>query len=710
MESEECSPVKLFNGSRLQVKSYNCLICGNRSQNETLRKPGAQGVSTFIECLKLKGFCNGYPVDSYDSWFNLEENTATIEGENSVRWHPRCYSNFTNPDALKKYMTDESDESNERETRSQKPLIDLKNCCMFCGYRKHKNDTKLKLLQYESVIDKIEKVCNGTNDNDLRRKIGGDFKNLPAYDAKYHLKCYVKYISQKSTTKTDESNVHDIAFNKLINEVGHEILEGRAIKVKTLLSRFHELLKEEDYENYEAYTTQKLKNKLLKHYGAAISFSGNINTEQYVFSSQISIYEALNTATNYKRLLKDEKLIFVDENEDVILKKAIQILSRDIDSTEGISIKPLNPSDVSLDLARTVIPVKLQTFLRDLCQLEDSDIKPLSIAQDIIFIKSKGRKKMPKHTGLAISLKSSIRSKEFITCLNKLGHSLSYDDALRIETTWASGLLEAEEGYTTIPSNITPGSFIQAAFDNGDYGQDNASQHVTNTVLYQHQNGSFTSAPTARIPCSSTNSRRRSIALLTTELESFKESNDVQIPQSYAKSLIDFNKKISQKLCASTDETVLWILLRNLSSTLAEVDVQNYQTVPGWTGFRKIVSVKVTFPTIIGNCRTVPSPPTEMDVVFNVLKNVRTMLYQLGQKHPCVTVDESIYQMVKKIQWQVPMLNDVTVRLGGFHRAKNFLGILGKRMKSSGFQEIMDESGLFGTNQIEGKYISGISI
>ena len=111
MEPEECSPVKLFTGSRLQVTSYNCLICGNRSQNETLRKPGAQGVYTFIECLKLKGFCNGYAVDSYDSWFNLEENTATIEGENSVRWHPRCYSNFTNPDALKKYMTAESDES-----------------------------------------------------------------------------------------------------------------------------------------------------------------------------------------------------------------------------------------------------------------------------------------------------------------------------------------------------------------------------------------------------------------------------------------------------------------------------------------------------------------------------------------------------------------------------------------------------------------------
>ena len=67
---------------------------------------------------------------------------------------------------------------------------------------------------------------------------------------------------------------------------------------------------------------------------------------------------------------------------------------------------------------------------------------------------------MPKHTGLAVSLKSSFMSKEFITYLNKLGHSLSCDDVLEIETTWANGLLEAERGYTTIASNITPGSHL----------------------------------------------------------------------------------------------------------------------------------------------------------------------------------------------------------------------------------------------------------
>ena len=31
----------------------------------------------------------------------------------------------------------------------------------------------------------------------------------------------------------------------------------------------------------------------------------------------------------------------------------------------------------------------------------------------------------------------------------------------------------------------------EAAFDNGDYSQENASQHVTNTVLYLYTQGSF---------------------------------------------------------------------------------------------------------------------------------------------------------------------------------------------------------------------------
>ena len=51
--------------------------------------------------------------------------------------------------------------------------------------------------------------------------------------------------------------------------------------------------------------------------------------------------------------------------------------------------------------------------------------------------------------------------------------------------------MNESEGYSTIPSNIQPNIFTQATFDNGGYDQENAFQHVADTVLYQYTQGSF---------------------------------------------------------------------------------------------------------------------------------------------------------------------------------------------------------------------------
>ena len=77
--------------------------------------------------------------------------------------------------------------------------------------------------------------------------------------------------------------------------------------------------------------------------------------------------------------------------------------------------------------------------------------------------------------------------------LNKLGHCISYDDVERINTMWATSIIENDGSFATIPTNIRPNIFTQAASDNGDYGQENKLQHVTNTVLYQYPKftGSF---------------------------------------------------------------------------------------------------------------------------------------------------------------------------------------------------------------------------
>ena len=64
--------------------------------------------------------------------------------------------------------------------------------------------------------------------------------------------------------------------------------------------------------------------------------------------------------------------------------------------------------------------------------------------------------------------------------------AVSHDTVRLIETCWAENILRSGDGYATIPSNVKYGDFVQAASDNGDYSQENSTQHVTNTVLYQY--------------------------------------------------------------------------------------------------------------------------------------------------------------------------------------------------------------------------------
>ena len=63
--------------------------------------------------------------------------------------------------------------------------------------------------------------------------------------------------------------------------------------------------------------------------------------------------------------------------------------------------------------------------------------------------------------GLRISAKNAIRSKEFIKYLNNLGHCINYDTVLRIDNSWAMGIMNEGEGYSTVPSNIQPNIYLR---------------------------------------------------------------------------------------------------------------------------------------------------------------------------------------------------------------------------------------------------------
>ena len=706
----DVSPIKIIRTRKLNIQKYTCLICGKVASKDNQRKPGEQGLSKFIYAFNVRKICNGFTKQDFSEFIDFENEIWLKEKEN-VRWHKNCYASYCSSQNLSTFQTfrnlEEGSGSSTPSTRSKTLSLDFKTKCLFCKLSKRKGDTNLIRIYSDETVDKIRTRCKEINDVELLRLVAGDFSELQALEARYHKNCYNLYLKQDTTSSSNKESIHDICFKLLIEEtIEPALTEGRALKICNVLAKYKDFLREKNYDTYESYTTQKLKHKLLTHYGSKICITSEINQGQFLYSSSINISEVFELAADYKQMLRDKELIeSSDTRTDMLLERTAELLKVDISNTKGISTQPLDPMDITDERVIEIVPESLKTFLDKLCRAcGKNNKKLLSISQDIITLFSNGRKRMPKQVGLGISLKNSLRSKEFITYLNNLGHSICYDEVLRIETRWASDILEKGDGFATLPSNLSKDFFTQAASDNGDYGQENTSQHITNTVLYQY--GNFGSANTSSK--SKIVSRKRSVLLPPTLLEEETFIKKPTCPSKFRRELFAkiFLTKQSDEFINEKMITWSWVLLRMTGNKVFDIEIANKQKVPSWTGFRKCIDLKVSSPTKIGNCRSIPASPTDINVVYTMLINVKKMLINLGQSDPCITVDESIYAIAKKIQWQVPALQDITIRLGGFHRAKNFLGIIGKRMKSSGFEVIATRFKLFKSTYIEGTFFN----
>ena len=209
-------------------------------------------------------------------------------------------------------------------------------------------------------------------------------------------------------------------------------------------------MKLENYEQYESYTAQKLRFRLSNHYGDKIRITEEVNRSIFIYSSEVRIVDMINIAQSYKQMIKDKELSETEtrKREEKILERAAVLLVEELAETDSISIDPQVPEDVGEKKMEEIVSCKLKHFLDKLCKSSSDDSskkKILSIAQDIINVSSNGRKLMPKHVALRITLKNSLQSKEFISYLNQLGHCVSYDTISRIETRWAETILSEND-------------------------------------------------------------------------------------------------------------------------------------------------------------------------------------------------------------------------------------------------------------------------
>ena len=77
------------------------------------------------------------------------------------------------------------------------------------------------------------------------------------------------------------------------------------------------------------------------------------------------------------------------------------------------------------------------------------------------------------------------------------------------------------------------------------------------------------------------------------------------------------------------EKNLAWLTSRMVGTKIFNVDAE--QNVPGWSTFHSMISAETTTPTVIGNCRSVPAPPTDISVVYTVLVNIKEILNNIGR-------------------------------------------------------------------------------
>lgn len=100
----------------------------------------------------------------------------------------------------------------------------------------------------------------------------------------------------------------------------------------------------------------------------------------------------------------------------------------------------------------------------------DTQMRVLSVSQDLVYNVTGGKHWTPKHVGLASTLHQATRSKELVNLFHKAGHTISYHGLLQVDTALAEKTLQtmdAETGAVT-PPNFVHGRFTHFTCDNID--------------------------------------------------------------------------------------------------------------------------------------------------------------------------------------------------------------------------------------------------
>ena len=142
----------------------------------------------------------------------------------------------------------------------------------------------------------------------------------------------------------------------------------------------------------------------------------------------------------------------------------------------------------------------------------------------------------------------------------------------------------------------------------------------------------------------------------------------------------------------------LWFLCRSGVLPLAQI-------VPPWAGWLSLTETNKdssTQQSTVDYMGPVFAPVTENGTVQHILKLSQQASREVHHQFTVVTFDLAVAKKAYSLVWQNPdVFSDVIERMGSFHLTCSYMGALGKKMRCSGFQEILIESGICASSSIK---------
>ena len=107
--------------------------------------------------------------------------------------------------------------------------------------------------------------------------------------------------------------------------------------------------------------------------------------------------------------------------------------------------------------------------------------------------------------------------------------------------------------------------------------------------------------------------------------------------------------------------------------------------------------------TTIDYMSVVNHPVTELSTVQELLRLSKIDTDMIGQRYTKCTFDLAIVMKALEILWnEKEKYRDFIIQIGAFHTICAYFNVLGKKMKGSGFAEVVLESGICSIGSING--------